>query len=345
MTALLAALALFAFDPSASARALSQPEARTGALQQLLKLGRLDLQTARRTGLGTAAAALAADADAGFTDRVLAVRVAALLRGDAVPGMLAPLMAGADDPEAPEATALAREAARALRQLGAVEALTPALGSPDPEVRAHAAWAGAGGPALCELLANDPWSEVRVGAARGLARHPSAVSCLGPALTDADPKVQQAAVATATAAPDPALKAPLRALAGDPRAPTAARADAFVALGHLGDVEPAQKALAVHLDKGGIIPLAEAAVRALAAAKSPPAQIRPALASKAPVVQLAAARALVALGDQDSLDALRDLRGRVDPRRRRVVDGLIERLTTPSTLGETVEDPTRGQTL
>ncbi len=342
MTALFAALALFAFDPSASARALSQPEARTGALQQLLKLGRLDLQTARRTGLGTAAAALAADADAGFTDRVLAVRAAALLRGDAVPGMLAPLTAGAGDPEA---VALAREAARALRQLGAVEALTPALGSPDPEVRAHAAWAGAGGPALCELLASDPWSEVRVGAARGLARHPGAVGCLGPALTDADPKVQQAAVATATAAPDPALKAPLRTLAGDPRAPTAARADAFVALGHLGDVEPARKALAVHLDKGGIIPLAEAAVRALAAAKVPPAEIRPALSSEAPVVQLAAARALVALGDRDSLDALRDLRGRVDPRRRRVVDGLIERLTTPSALGETVEDPTRGQTL
>ena len=34
LAVLIAALALFAFDPSASARALSQPEARTGALQQ-----------------------------------------------------------------------------------------------------------------------------------------------------------------------------------------------------------------------------------------------------------------------------------------------------------------------
>lgn len=344
MTALLAALALLAFDPSASARALSQPEARTGALRQLIGLGRLDLQVARSTGLGTAAAAVAADEAVGFTDRVLAVRAAALLGGEAVPAVIAPLLSAEGEPEA---VALARESARALRQLGAVDALAPALRSADPEVRAHAAWAGAGGAALCGLLADDPWSEVRIGAARGLARHPAAVSCIAGALGDADHKVQQAAVATAIATPDPALREPLRALAGDARAPTAARADAFVALGHLGDTEPARKALAVHLDKGGIVPLAEASVRALAAAGAPPEQIRAALQSEEPVVQLAAARALVAAGDRESADALRALRSRIDPRRRGTVDALLERLAEPSALGEPVQhpDPILGETL
>lgn len=337
MTAFFALVALLAFDPSASARALSQPEARTGALRQLLTLGRLDLQDARKTGLGAATAALAADEAVPFTDRVLGVRAAALLGGEPVPPLLSALLL--PDPATPEAVALARESARALRQLGAIEQLGAALESPDPEVRAHAAWAGAGGAGLCTALESDPWSEVRVGAARGLARHPAHVACIGPALHDDDPKVQQAAVATAVATPDPALRTPLRQLAGDARAPTSARAEAFVALGHLGDIEPAEKALALHLDKGGIVPLAEAAVRAFAAAKIEPARIRPALESEAPVVQLAAARALVAAGDRESLGALEKLRGRVDPRRRRTVQALIDRLATPGTLGETVDDP------
>ncbi len=345
MTAFFAFVALLAFDPSASAQALSQPEARTGALRQLLTLGRLDLQAARQTNLGATTAALAADDAVPFTDRVLGVRAAALLGGAEVSPLLAALLL--PEPATPEAVALARESARALRQLGAVEPLGAALKSPDPEVRAHAAWAGAGGAALCAALADDPWSEVRVGAARGLARHPAHVACIGSALRDADPKVQQAAVATAVAAPDAALRAPLRQLAGDARAPTSARAEAFVALGHLGDIEPAEKALALHLDKGGIVPLAEAAVRAFAAAKVEPARIRPALESEAPVVQLAAARALVAAGDRDSLSALEALRDRVDPRRRRTVQALIDRLATPGTLGETFDDPElrRGETL
>lgn len=346
MPVALLALALLAFDPGAAARALAQPDARTGALRQLNRLGRIDLDAARAAGLGAVAATVAVDAKVPFTDRVLAIRAAAVLGGGAVPPVLAPLTTPGADAE-PEAVALAREAARALRQLGAADALEPALAAHDPEVRAHAAWAGAGGEALCRLLAEDPWSDVRAGAAHGLARHPDAAACIAPALADADPKVQQAAVATAIEAPDPRLREPLRKLAGDAKAPVTARADAFVALGHIGDIEPAEKALALHLDKGGIVPLAEAAVRAMAAAGVEPARLRPALASEAPVVQLAAARALVAAGDRESLDALRALRERVDPRRRAVVDGLIERLGAPSTLGETVDDPDviRGPTL
>lgn len=329
MIALLA-LALFAFDPAADAAALDRPEARTETLRRLGRLGRLDLDAARAAGLGARVAAVAADTSAPFTDRVLAVRAAAILRGDGVTDHLAPLTTAAADAEA---VALAREAARALLQLRAPDALAAALDAPDPEVRAYAARAGAGGARLCALLGEDPWDQVRVAAAHGLALHPDAADCLAPALAADDPKLRLAAARSATAVRRPALAAPLRALAGDARAPVDARAEAFVALGHLGDTEPADKALAIHLADGGIEPLAEAAVRALAAAEADPARIRAALDSKAPVVQLAAARALVARGDRASLPALRALRDRFDLRRRRALDELIDRLDAP-TLGE-----------
>lgn len=334
MIAFLTALALFAFDPAADAAALDRPEARTETLRRLGRLGRLDLDAARAAQLGPRLAALAADPTVPFADRVLAIRAASILRGEGVAAQLAPIITAVADPAAnAEATALAREAARALLQLRAADALVAALDAPDPEVRALAARSGAGGIRLCAMLADDPWEDVRIAAAHGLAMHPESADCLAPALASVDPKLRLAAVRAASMARRPALKAPLRALAGDAKAPVDARAEAFVALGYLGDTEPAEKALAVHLAGGGIEPLAEASVRALAAAGAPPARIREALASEAPVVQLAAVRALVALGDRESLPALRALRDRFDPRRRRTLDELIERLDAPA-LGE-----------
>lgn len=340
MIALFAALALVALDPAAELAALDAPEARTEALRRLGRLGRVDLDAARAAQLGPAVAAVAADPDVPFTDRVLAVRVAAIMKGEGVAERLAPLTTAAGDPPT---VALAREAARALLQLRAVDALVPALDAADPEVRGYAARSGAGAARLCGLL-DDPWGGVRVAAAQGLAHHPDAADCLAPALASQDPKLLVAAARSAADSRRDALRAPLRALAGDAKAPVIARAEAFVALGALGDTEPADKALAVHLDGGGIEPLAEAAVRALAAAEVEPARIRVALASEAPMVQIAAARALVARGDKESLPALRALAERVDPRRRRAFVELIRRLEAPA-LGERYDGPDPDETL
>lgn len=323
-------IALLSFDPAASGRALSQPEARGGALEQLLGLNRLDLEAARRAGLGTVTAAVAADRAVPFVDRVRAVRAAAVLRGDPVPGLLAPLLSAA---ETPEDVALSREAARALYQLRAADALAPALASADPEVRAFGARAGAEPAGLCALATDDPWVEVRVAAADGLAGHPSVAGCLTQVLSDRHPKVQLAAARSASKARVPALREPLRRMAGDARASLPARAEAFVALGHLGDTEPARKALAVHLDKGGIEPLAQAAIRALTVAGEDREPIRRALGSKSPVVRITAARALVELGDRASLPAIRELRDGAHPRQRATFDDLVRRLAPAAELG------------
>lgn len=340
MIALFAALALVALDPAAELAALDASATRTEALRRLGRLGLVDLDAARAAQMGPAVAALAADPDVPFTDRVLAVRVAAIMKGDGVVERLAPLITAAGDPPT---VALAREAARALLQLRARDALVPALDATDPEVRAFAARSGAGAARLCGLL-DDPWGGVRVAAAEGLGYHPEAADCLAPALGSDDPKLLVAATRSAAVVAREPLRGPLRALAGNAKAPVIARAEAFVALGALGDTEPAERALAVHLDDGGIEPLAEAAVRALAAAEADPARIRAALASESPMVQIAAARALTARGDKESLPALRALAERVDPRRRRAIIELIRRLEAPA-LGEPHSAPAPDDTL
>lgn len=207
----------------------------------------------------------------------------------------------------PEAVALAREAGRALARLEAHELLAPALESADPEVREIAAQSGAGPQGLCTLLA-DAWPTVRVAAARGLAAHPvQAATCLAGALADGDARVQAAAARSAAVVKLEALRPPLRTLAGGAQAPLEARAEAFMALAALGDFEPAERALAAHLDKGGIEPLALAAIRALTQRGAPDdrARLRAALESNAPAVRAAAGRALAELGDAEATPRIR----------------------------------------
>jgi HEAT repeat protein len=160
--------------------------------------------------------------------------------------------------------ALAREAARALRQLKAFDALAAGLESKDPEVRATAAAAGAAPTRLCAVLRADEWPKVRSSAARGLLKHPTQAACLADGFGDPDPVVALVSIQVAGLSGLAPLRKPLRRVAGSPRASVPLRGAAFVSLAHLGDAEPAQKALATHLASGKIVPLAVAAVRALA---------------------------------------------------------------------------------
>ncbi|MCB9539043.1 MAG: HEAT repeat domain-containing protein [Myxococcales bacterium] len=324
-------------DVVAAARALEHPEARTGTLRRLADLTLAELRAARRGGLGYVVAQVAADATVDHVDRVLAVRAAAVLGGGPeVVEVLAPLTV-AD--EAPEAVVRAREAARALSQLGEGGALDGALGHADPEVRALAAGAGAGGPErLCPLLSGDPWPRVRAAAARGLTFHPQQTGCLAEALKDAAPTVRMARARAAAEAPVPALRPALRAVAGDAAAPVEARAEALVALAGLGDVEPAGRVLDTHLAKGGIGPLALGAVRALARAGEV-GRVRAALASKDLPVQLVAVRALAEAGDAASVPALEALRTTLRGRAREAVDDALRRLGAADPDDPAADDP------
>jgi len=332
MLPLILIVSLTGLDPGIAAKRLVHPEARTATLRALGALPPMERAAARAAGLGRQVVMLATDSTQAFVDRVLAVRAAALIGGDEVH---APLRILTQAVHSAAATAVAREAARALLQLGAVDSLDSARESLDPEVRALAGRAG-GGVALCALLA-DPWPEVRAAAAIGLGVSPGAPKCLARALGHAHLMVRLNAARAAQSAPDPALRRPLRKLAGDARARLDVRAEAFVALAHLGDYEPARRALSTHLAKGGIIGLAVAAVRAFGVGEGHLEVLRGALGSKADPVRIAAARMLVARGDVESREALAALAGLVEPRRRALIQQLLERLDNEATTGFTIE--------
>ncbi len=307
MIGLLAVAGLLAVDPAA----VRDPASRAGALRAVLALDALALREAREGPLGEALVTVVADPQADFEGRVLAVRAAALLRVRAAVPALATIAANPDDPGS---TALARESTRALRQLGAVDALAPLLDSTDPEIRALAAGAGAGGAALCAVLTGDRWPAVRVAAVHGLVRAARQhAACLAPLLADPDPRVAGAALEGARLSGAPELRGPLRAVAGNPKALVQLRSAAFVALAAQGDTGPAAQALRTHLEKGGIEPLARAAVAALALAGDT-AALRSALASRSPEVRLDAALRLA--GDPESRGALEALLPALPPRSR-----------------------------
>jgi len=312
---------LAGFDPGTAARLLNHPEERTATLRALGALNAVDQDVARAAGLARKIAMVATDPTQRFEDRVLAVRAAALIGGSEVHQPLRILTQSAHDPAS---TAMAREAAKALFQLGAVKSLDSARTSADPEVRAFAGRAG-GGVALCVLLA-DPWPMVRAAAAEGLGKTPSAPKCLARALAHEHPRVRLNAARSAQSAPHPTLRTPLRKLAGDARAPIDARAEAFVGLAHLGDFEPAKRALETHLSKGGIVPLALASLRAFAVGDGHPETLRKGLASKSDVVRVAAARLLVARNDLSARDALAEAAEAVGPRHKAVMRDLLQRL-------------------
>ncbi len=314
------------FDPSATTRALSHADGRPGALRQLLRLGATDLARARSARLTPLIGLVAQDENIRFADRVLATRALALLGDPAGVEVLQPLSLLDGKPEN---VALAREASRSLRQLGATLALSDALAHSDPEVRAMAAAAGAGAQSLCRVLKSDDWPMARAAAAKGLAGHPEqAATCLAAALHDVRPQVVLAAIESAGRVGAKGLIPPLRRIAGDARAVLPERVEALVALGHLGDGEPARRVLETHLAKGGIVPLATAATRALAALNAPGdrALLRRTLESEAPIVQISAAQVLATLGDAEAVPLLEALLPKLAPRHRETVRYQLRRL-------------------
>ena len=319
MIILFSVLGLFIFDPAATERALTNPQGRDAALSQLMSLNPSQRARVSQTDLTRAIGALANDKAASIRHRVKAIRVIALLGEGA--GSLVDLVTQTDSPES---TAVAREAARALRQLGMAGALRTAVTSPDPEIRASAAAAGAGTPeVLCMLLKDDPWPIVRVAAAQGLVQHPEAAVCLKQAF-NAGGAVALAAIESAASLEDPRFKESLRAIAGDAKYALTGRVEAVVALAHLGDREPADRIMATHLSSGGIEPLTMAALRAFAVFDDRPA-IRMGMTSKSPQVQVTAARILIRLRDMESMAQIRALYNELPRRPARALRDELDR--------------------
>lgn len=289
----------------ATIAALTPVDART--LRAVRDMSRAQLTRARADGLPARVVAVFSG-DGPTAERLLAAR--ALARLGTQPGIDA-LAAAAQKYASPEEIALAREAAKALRQLQAKEALVPALASPDPEVRAAAAASGADADKVCDLLAKDPWPMVRVAAAQGLAG--TAAACLAAGLADPHERVAIASAQAAIDRPSPTLRPALRRLAASPKAATEARAHAFVALARLSDLEPAIAAMKTHLDSGEIVPLALAAVRAFAV-RGDEARLTAALASASPRVVRASARALLTHGTPTARAAVDAAIQGADPR-------------------------------
>jgi HEAT repeat protein len=320
------------FDPAATLRALGHDLGRETALSQVDRLQRRPADRAQALAyeggaLPAALARLSADATARMAHRLRAVEVLAGLAGaDAVPALAERLR----HTGTPEETAVARTAAIALRGLDAAAALAPAATADDPEIRATVAAAGAAPDDLCIRL-TDAWPFVRAAAARGLARHPDRAACLAGAMQDPQPTVRSAVIQAAGFAGVAAVAPGLRTIAGDAGAPVPLRVEAVVALGRLGDDAPALRILNTHLEKGGIVPLAEAAVGALAARDTPEnrAHLRRALLSEAGGVVLAAARGLSGFGDTEALPDLRAARDRVGARYRSPLDRVLEHLGDP----------------
>jgi HEAT repeat protein len=294
----------------------------TNALHGLAGLDAVALQAARKSGLAQLGLEVALDPKQPFEDRVLGIRAVALLRGPA--DALAQLI-GPDT--SPEGVALAREAARTLAILGRTAQLSGALQHADPEIRARAAALGVGGPLLCAAL-NDPWPMVRRAAAQGLGAQPAHAACLATALEDPKAPVVTAAVQAIARAGLQGLVPQLRAIAGNARAPVALRVDTVLALGRLGDLEPAGTILDTHLSKGGIVPLANGAVRAFCAAGGAPAtaQLTRALQSPAANIRVVAAEGLARLEHESSVPALRALLANLRGHHRARVQAAIERL-------------------
>ena len=285
-------------------------------LRAVRTMSRAQVIRARAEGLPARIAALL-ESDAALADRLLAARALGRLGTDPA---ISTLAAAAVRYASPEEIALAREAARALKQLHAKDALKPALTSPDPEVRAAAAASGAGGTALCDMLAKDPWPMVRIAAAQGLAG--TSAACLATGFTDPDERVSIATARAAIDAPTPALRPALRRLAASPKAATEARAHAFVALAALGDLEPAIAAMKTHLAKGEIVPLAQAAVRAFAV-KGDVGQLTQALRSASPSVVRGAVQALLVEGSPAARAAVDAAIQGADPRLANVLRRLV----------------------
>ncbi len=328
------ALAGLLTPPASWESRLRNPEAQRPALERLLQLQETDRP---RIDPSTLTSALLEIVNAQALDtrtQLLAIRTLGhlQLRG-AASKLTQLLLLDRDSTE----RAMAQEAVAALVAMNAIESLTVALDATDPGIRAAAAQRGAGPTRLCALL-SDNWTMVRAAAARGIRFHPKLGPCLAPSLNDPSPKVLLAAAETAIVVRRQELKSPLRKLAAKPSAYLPAREAAVVALGALGDLQPARQILATHLEKGGLISLARASVKALAEANVPSTELREALASKAFQIQLAAADILSRRRDMPSKAIIEAALSSIPPRQRTQFRAFLDRFAADPVLGKDIVD-------
>lgn len=318
-------------------RALAHPQGQRGALAAMARPDANTLKAARNGGHGRLLASLAADARNPLDHRLRALRLAPLYQAppallvshlsgtDPSPAGVAlareaaralaalgraDLLTEAAAHEDPEVRAFALGAGadprRACAALGvASEALTPEPTAPEPTAPPPAAAPPDTAPpvtappvAAATPLRRDPWPFVRRAAASGLGASVNVGPCIAAGLADSDPSVVEAAVVSAGQSNLAELRTPLLNLAGKAQAPVGLRAEAVVALAHLGDTTAAQRILQTHRAKGGIEPLALGAVRALAQLGGP-ANIQQLLEltekSSSSAVRIAATETLVGL--------------------------------------------------
>ena len=308
------------------ATAMKSAEGRLDVLNQLHMLEAGQLQRARKSQFQNLVIELVDNEELPVKDRILGIRVLTRFGGRSVVEALSRQIEVLSD--APS-VAIGREAAKALAKLGAREALGRAVSSPDPEIRASAAGASANSHALCGLLAKDPWPHVRVAAARGLADRPRFAACLTAGLRDQNRAVLLASAEAAAHTGEKGLVAPLRVLAGQPRAYIPARCAALISLGQLGDLEPARKVIKTHLRSGGIIPLARAAVTALSIAGADFAELEPIAKSESAAVLLALADALNSRDNEKSRALVQSILPKIPIRQRARIETNLK-LRSPS---------------
>ena len=334
MTGLLITIVLGAFNADATTRALGHSDGRSGALEQFFKLPRADLMQARKSSIGPAITRVALDPKTSYLDRILALRVIALLNLESQSANLVQLLRHTPSPEG---IAVARETAKTLFKLGAGPFLTAALGHGDPEVRKYAARAGAGGAALCPVLLSDPWPMVRAAAAEGLAIHEKQAPCLRRGFKDRSESVLRAVIDSTTQLGMSQVGPELRTIVRNPSNSISLRADALYGLGRLGLVGLAKKVLKNHMAHGGMTELAAASIRGLSAAASPSKAYLAAMKSPSTRVLLALARALASRPDSATSKRLRHIRKRLKPRYQETIDRLLKPLSPPPRLGEVIQ--------
>ncbi|MEE2787452.1 MAG: HEAT repeat domain-containing protein [Myxococcota bacterium] len=333
--------ALFAFDAMSVRQALDHDSSREGTLRLILTLNAIELKEARRAPLGFPLVRLVENQSLPVRERIMAARAIARLNARQVSDRLGPLLGRV---ETPESTAVAREVAQTLYQLGARQTLRAGLGSRDPEVRRFAAQSGAGGLALCALLRDDPWPMVRTAAAQGLGLEPRASSCLQAGLKDPAPKVRAACVEALSELGNAASIEQFRAFALNANEDRRVRRAAIMALGQLGHVRTASDLISTHLKHGELAPLAQVAVISLAHSKVPDTVFLQALHSTAPTVILAAARILHRRDQQRYASTIREARRRLRGRLREQLDLMMTPPVHAQSLGQDIvtdapEDP------
>lgn len=170
-------------------------------------------------------------------------------------------------------TILARAVALAARQTGRIDLLMNATQHFDPEVREHAANAGADPKRLCALL-KDPWGNVKHGAIRGLEKigGPEGL-CLIEALTFLPNRLLARAIQTlgrlgkSSWAKEhrisPLLSKTLTTLVYSKQAHSSIKRSALVALANWGSLSEARDILESHLKTGRLESLTLGALQAI----------------------------------------------------------------------------------